>query len=78
MSTIIQPSINANDHGPQVIMVGGIMLAATVLVMAIVLYNRYNAKTMLHIDSPLLLVGLVRHCESPCDCRVCLTIGCRY
>ena len=52
-------AINADHHGSRVVIVGGIMLAATVLMIAIASYNRYNAGTMHYADTPLLLLGVV-------------------
>lgn len=59
-----KPSINPNNHGPRVIIVGAIMLAATMLMLVICFSNRYNAKTMHHWDSLLILLGAVRQKRS--------------
>ena len=56
---LFKPSINPNNHGPRVIIVGAIMLAATVLMLVICISNRYNAKTIHHWDSMLILLGAV-------------------
>ena len=56
----LHPAINPRDHGPQVVIAGGVMLASTLLMLAIAFYNRYNAKTMFYVDSPLILLGVVR------------------
>lgn len=53
------PAINANDHGPQVIIIGGIMLATAILMVAVAVYNRYIARTLYNIDSILMLLGAV-------------------
>lgn len=54
------PAINKNDHGPKVLLAGGITLAATALMTAVAVYNRFCAKTLHHVDTPLLGLGLVR------------------
>jgi hypothetical protein len=58
----LHPAINPRNHGPQVVIAGGVMLASSILMLAIAFYNRYNAKTMFYVDSPLILLGVV--CDS--------------
>lgn len=57
--TEIIPAINENDHGPRVLLAGGTTLAATILMTAVALYNRFCAETLHHTDTPLLVVGVV-------------------
>lgn len=80
------PSINPENHGPKIIIVGGIMLAATILMIAIAGFNRFHAKTTHHKDIPMLLLGAVsrvgllpcRYCDSWCSGGVqqATDIGC--
>lgn len=58
-SQVQPPSINPNNHGPQVIIVGAIMLSATILMIAVAFQNRVHAKTLLKADGLLLLLGAV-------------------
>lgn len=52
-----EPAINDDDHGPRVLLVGAVLLAATILMVVIAGYNRWHAKTLLRLDSVLLLLG---------------------
>lgn len=51
------PAINDGDHGPRVLLVGAVLLAATILMVVIAGYNRWHAKTLFRLDSVLLLLG---------------------
>jgi hypothetical protein len=53
------PAIDSDHHGPMVVLAGGVFLAATILMVFISFYNRYLARTFLHFDHILLVLGVV-------------------
>lgn len=52
--------ITDDDHGARVIITGGIMTSATILMTAIAMNNRWNARTMHYADGVILLFCAVQ------------------
>lgn len=62
MDALPSPSIIPNDYGPKVIIVGAIMLSASLMILLVAFYNRFHAKTLSQMDSPFYLLGAVGSC----------------
>lgn len=57
----IPATINPDNHGARVTIAGGVMLAAMVLMIVVCFFNRYNAGTIHHPDSVLIILGAVSY-----------------